>query len=470
MLDLKRCAETSVGEEFAAADLGDIRRTRRLQRVAERAMQAPAASFPQMAADDSELEGFYRFFNCEDVGFQEVVEPHFDSTVGRMRAAQRPVLVVHDTTDLSFGGLQGRDGLGQTHGKRQGFLLHLALAVLPGEERLPLGACGAVRVCRTEHKNSSRKSSREMWNDPNRESLRWSELLEQVDSRAGDVDCIHLMDREGDNFDLFALLLAKDARFVVRGYHDRTLADGDQLSEQLAALKPKVSREIELSPRPDDGRRRASQKTHPPRQGRFAQISAAGIEVTLRRPRSAHTEEEELTLNAVCVWEAAPPAGEPPVSWVLFTSERIETQEQLLSIVDYYRSRWVIEEFFKALKTGCSIEKRQLESYDALSVALAVFLPVAWRLLLARSLSRAIPNAPATLVATKIQLELLRHKLKLKELPATAEAATLAIAKLGGHLKRNGAPGWQTLGRGFESLLIMEAGWRAALAAGRSDQ
>jgi hypothetical protein len=309
-----------------------------------------------------------------------------------------------------------------------------------------------------------------MWKDPNRESLRWSELLEQVDARASDVDCIHLMDREGDNFDLIALLLAKDARFVVRGCHDRALADGHQLSEQLAALKPMVRRQIELSPRLDDGRPRASQKTHPPRRGRSAVISVAGTEVTLRRPSSAHVAEDELTLNAVCVWEAAPPPGEPPVSWILLTSEPVDTREQLLSIVDYYRSRWVVEEFFKALKTGCSIEKRQLESYDALSIALGVFLPVAWRLLLARSLSRAIPNAPASIVATKVQLELLRHKLKLKQLPPTAEAATFAIAKLGGHLKRNGAPGWLTLGRGLEALLIMEAGWRAAMAAGRSDQ
>jgi IS4 transposase len=50
---------------------------------------------------------------------------------------------------------------------------------------------------------------------------------------------------------------------------------------------------------------------------------------------------------------------------MLYTSEPIDTAEQLLTIVDQYRSRWVIEEFFKALKTGCAFEKRQLESYRA---------------------------------------------------------------------------------------------------------
>jgi hypothetical protein len=155
---------------------------------------------------------------------------------------------------------------------------------------------------------------------------------------------------------------------------------------------------------------------------------------------------------------------------VLYTTEPIDSAEQLIAVDDHYRSRWLIEEFFKALKTGCSIEKRQLESYAALSLALAVFLPVAWRLLLARSLSRKVPDAPATIVATETQLHLLRHKLNLGALPETAEQVTLAIAKLGGHLKRNGPPGWLTLGRGFESLLLMQAGWAAAIAAGRSDQ
>lgn len=77
----------------------------------------------------------------------------------------------------------------------------------------------------------------------------------------------------------------------------------------------------------------------------------------------------------------------------------------------------VIEEFFKALKKGRSIEKRQLESYHALSVARAVFIPVEWRLSLIRSISRKFPNAPASTVATDVRLHLLKHELKLAVLP-----------------------------------------------------
>jgi hypothetical protein len=54
------------------------------------------------------------------------------------------------------------------------------------------------------------------------------------------------------------------------------------------------------------------------------------------------------------------------------------------AVVDAYRARWVVEEFFKALKTGCQIEKRQMETYEALRIALALFLPIAVRLLALR--------------------------------------------------------------------------------------
>lgn len=243
-----------------------------------------------------------------------------------------------------------------------------------------------------------------------------------------------------------------------------------QRNTQLEHVEPQAHREIQLNERLDNGRRRDRLKSNPARSGRTARVAVAGCTLTLRRSLSAHSKQNEVNLNVVRVWERSPPQGEPPVSWILYTTEPIETSEQLLAVVDYYRSRWVIEEFFKALKTGCSIEKRQLESYDALSLALAVFLPVAWRLLLARSLSRAAPRAPATVVASDIQLRLLQHKLNLTTPLDTAEQATLAIAKLGGHLKRNGPPGWLTLGRGLESLLLMQAGWTAAMAAQRCDQ
>jgi hypothetical protein len=152
-----------------------------------------------------------------------------------------------------------------------------------------------------------------------------------------------------------------------------------------------------------------------------------------------------------------------PIDWTLLTQEPIDTAEQILKIVDYYRGRWMIEEYFKALKTGCSFEKRQLESLATLLNALAIFVPVAWRLLLLRGMARSHPTVPATIVLTEPQIAVL-HAVTKKPLPhdLNVEQALLAIAALGGHIKNNGQPGWQLLGRGFRKLLNLEEGWTAA--------
>jgi hypothetical protein len=109
---------------------------------------------------------------------------------------------------------------------------------------------------------------------------------------------------------------------------------------------------------------------------------------------------------------------------------------------------------FKALEAGCSNEKGRLETYHVLRVALSMFIPVAWRLLLARSISRATPSAPSSTIPNDVQPDL-EHRFDRAERHQTAFRATLAIGKLGAHLKRNGPPGWQTLGRGFDALLLM---------------
>jgi hypothetical protein len=423
-----------------------------------------------MVADDSELEGVYRFLGNEEVEAEQILEPHVVATLQRAREAKF-CLVVHDTTDFRFGGEHRRDGLGHINShKQQGFFAHFALALLPGEDRVPLGVCGLLRHSRLIRKGTRRKSWWEMCKDPTRESLRWGQLVGQVEERRKGFECIHLMDREGDIYDLMAQMSRINARFVVRASHDRALSEGGRLHQHLEQLQPRAYRSINIAPRADDGRSESSKQKHPPRKGRAAQIAVAGTRVMLRRTLPARASETELAVNVVHVREVSPPRGQPAVSWVLYTTEPIETPEDLLAIVDHYRSRWTIEEYFKALKTGCKLEKRQLESYHALSNALSLFVPIAWKILLARSLAHAAPNAPASALLSSTQLQLLTAHLALDQPPPTAERAALAVAKLGGHLRRNGLPGWQTLGRGFERLFWMHAGWLAANPPRRSDQ
>jgi hypothetical protein len=171
-----------------------------------------------------------------------------------------------------------------------------------------------------------------------------------------------------------------------------------------------------------------------------------------------------LPVNIVAVREVNPPLDDEPVEWLLITTEPVETEEQILKIIDFYRGRWVIEEFFKALKTGCAFEKRQLESWHTLQNALGLLIPIAWSLLRLRTVAREEGRTPARAVLTDLELEVLRRAstTPLRQRPTTRDVM-LAIARLGGHHRSNGEPGWQLLGRGYQDLLMMTAGYRLAV-------
>ena len=468
MRDAERMLAAPIEAEFSTARLGDERRKRRLEHVARSAMHAPQMGFPQMVASDAELEGIYRLLSNEDVRAEDVLAPHISATFDRMQSGGE-CLVVHDTTDFVFRGHSRRDGLGMMWGdEQQGFLAHIAFAVMRGEARLPLGVCALEHVRRFARTGANHGMERQ--SDPDRESLRWERGLRAVEARRDGFSCVHVMDREADIYDVLALATELGARFVIRVTHDRALAEEGRVFDRLNSLEPAVQMKIELTARRDRGRPLAVRKRNPARDGRTAYVALGACRMTLKSPARAHSSLRELSVNVVRVWEPKPPAGQPAMEWRLYTSEPISTPEQMLAVVDAYRSRWVIEEFFKALKTGCSMEKRQLESFHALANALALFIPIAWKMLLARSLCRHAPDAPAATLLTDVQMKLLVHRLQLQRPPESAEEATYVVAKLGGHLRRNGLPGWLTLGRGFEALLLMQAGWNAAVAAQRCDR
>ena len=179
----------------------------------------------------------------------------------------------------------------------------------------------------------------------------------------------------------------------------------------------------------------------------------------------------QIETNVVEVLELNAPEGEEPVHWTLLTNEPVTDEQSLLRVVDIYRSRWLIEEYFKAIKTGCAYEERQLDSAASLLVALALTLVVAWQLLVLRHLSRH-PEAqkrPASTIMAPVMLALLkaatRKSIKWPEEPTIFDAMC-GVARLGGHIKSNGLPGWQVLGRGFEKLLAIRDAVDVALEAG----
>lgn len=458
---------TSIEDEFEEADLGDARRTRRLQQIAGQCAANPSASFPKATRTAAALEGTYRFLNNAAVTAQAVLEPHQECTRARAEQVNGVILVVHDTTVCTFGGDAAREGLGPILSKSgtRGLFAHVALAVLPGEQRLPLGI-GALSTFVRSSEHRGKRSTKSLRADPDNESRRWIELVEMSADHLGDeVECIHVMDREADAFPLLAELASKGHRFVIRATYDRALTERLQetrghlrISDEMSAAEIVLTREVPISKRRKAHSAQA-RRIHPAREHRVAKLEVRAKVLELNDVASRG--KCKLRLGVVDVLETDAPDGISPVHWTLLTNEPIDSPEQVARVIDAYRSRWTIEELFRALKSGCSFERRQLESRHALEVALAIFLPIAWRLLLMRSLSRCESTEPATVALTPSQVAILALRLRRPNAVLTITEAVAAIAQLGGHLKRNGPPGWTVLGRGFDDLLLIELGWLA---------
>jgi hypothetical protein len=462
-------------QEMSSGELGDPRLNERRDRLMAILEQHPDAGFPDACSDDAEVEALYRFLRNRRVSLESVIEPHLVATQQRC-AAVGEVLVIHDTTDMVFAGESQRAGLAPLGNARHGFWLHTALAISADGWRVPLGVLSLMPFIRQTRASGGTLTSRDRIVDSDKESRCWTDGVGVARARIGrEVAAIHVMDRGADSYALFAALLSEDERFVVRLAQDRLVVTAEG-AESLSAAAPQTAmcvRQVTVAPRHAGNRPRRSVRQHPPREGRVATLHVAARAVAVQRPeRLPATVPRSLSVNVVYVWEVAPPPGEEPVLWRLITTEPINTAEQVMRIVDWYRTRWVIEEFFKALKTGCAYEKRQLESLNTLLVALALLAPIAWQLLLLRHLARDAPDAAATTVLSARQLHVLRASpggATLQRNP-TVGAALLAVARLGGHLKQNGHPGWLVLGRGMQKLLWMEAGWAAAEHEGRCDQ
>jgi hypothetical protein len=448
-------------DEVRGANLGDPRRTRRLTEMVRQLAPVPDASFPTAAESDAALEATYRFLRNQAIEPAQILAPHIKRTVERVAQAKR-VIVPHDTTEIRYSG--ERNGLGRLTQSGYGFFAHFALAVTADGRKEPLGVLGLQILSRDTPAKRKRSP------DGENEAQRWAGLAREVGERLkGQAEVIHVMDSEADSFALFASLMSIGERFVIRGKWDRrillSMPGCFRLKEKLGLAEPLLEREVPLSARPKV-RSEKDAKTHPARKARIAKLSFSAVRVTLRNAKTEGSKHapDFLPLNVVNVCEVDTPTGEQPVEWMLHTTEPVDTIEQIAAIVDAYRTRWVIEEYFKALKTGCAFEKRQLESPHALMNALAVFAPIAWQLLRLRTLARDEASRPASDLFSPLRLRLLQSHRNVRLLPsATLRDALLAIARLGGHIKNNGEPGWQVIGRGFEKLLLLELGALLAL-------
>jgi len=378
-------------------------------------------------------------------------------------------LVIHDTTHVELPG-ELRSGMGLTSTGHYGFLAHVSL-VVSRRGQTPLGVPRIETLTRSGEQWSKRKGKRRIVekDNPSRESLRWMRAIDDVEeARADKFDALHVIDAEGDFFELFSAMQEAGARFIIRaGQLSRNVIDSESkrpLRDVAHDVEQRATRTIEISGRkPTMGKAASATKRHPPRRARTVRVAIGATRIEIPCTRYSSMAENSINVNLVRVWETNPEKGQPEIEWVLFTTEPIRTKADLENVIDTYRCRWIVEDFFKALKTGCALEKRQTESYTAMCRILSLLTPIACRLLLLRAALRDAPKAKASALFDTVELKLISEaQVKPAPIPKTIEQALALLARLGGHIKNNGSPGWQTLARGYETLLSLKLGWNIA--------
>ena len=454
-------------EGVSTAKLGDRRLTRRLSEIVASVEQKPDESFPRAMSTVAETEALYRFLRNPRVSYEDVLKAHFSGTIARAKKTSE-VIVVHDSTEVSYASASQDGGFYRLQKSGSyGYLGHFSLCV-SAASGCPFGLVDFQLVERDVDRE--KVSSKARWRDPNKESRRWVRgALRTAERLNAQSKIVHVMDREADSYEILVELNQAKQAFVIRQMHDRRVdePEGFRLVETVDRGETILERDVKLSPRTGNKRPPSARKKHPPRKSRLARLAIKAESVRILRPASLpKSMPEQLSLNVVRVTEPEPPNNEKPVDWNILTTLPVETVAEVERVVDLYRGRWLIEDYFKALKTGCALRKRLPESLKTALTMMAILAPVAWQLLLLRHLERASPTAPATKLFSRERLKVLRRFSKKGTLPprASIRHVLTAIAELGGYLKSNGPPGWQVLGRGFQRLLELEEGWQAAMA------
>jgi len=203
-------------------------------------------------------------------------------------------------------------------------------------------------------------------------------------------------------------------------------------------------------------------RVRPQQPARTAELAVSATRVALRapqRPGCSPGRYPPIQCSAIRVWEIAAPTGVEPLEWLLLCDQAVETFETAHACVVQYATRWFIEEFHKALKSGLGVQRLQLKTAQRLFSAIALLSVVALRLLDLREHLRVAPAQPAEKSGLEaLELEVLR--LQSKRAIKTVQDVALALGRLGGHLNRksDGMPGWQVLWRGMQQLQTIVEG------------
>jgi hypothetical protein len=265
---------------------------------------------------------------------------------------------------------------------------------------------------------------------------------------------MHLMDREGDVYEVLQWVQEVGERAIIRCVHNRRVEAPLRLAHAAVRAQPGLGRVTLTVPR--------SHGT----PARTATVERRALTAPLRPDQAQSPHAWPLTWTLVEGWEPHPAPEHEALHWLLWTREAATTLTEVQEVVRKYPCRWPIEAYHLTLKRGCRIEDLRREKGESLEKAIGMYTSGAARMVALRDRAAQESDAPARGLLREEACAVLVAKLGQGRavLRLTLEQAVWWIGRLGGHLhrRRDGMPGVRTLWRGLRDLTLLVEGWRVA--------
>jgi hypothetical protein len=412
--------------------------------------------------------GYYRFLENENVTISELV--HSLSAQCQQQVSGRHVLAVNDSSEINLQAHVGRlksKQLGVVgNNKDAGFFLHPTL-VLDAASGFPLGLSHLQLWTREFGHASKAERNYPTLAIEEKASFKWlaSAASSQRCLQGGGARLVtHIGDRESDIYQVWARVPDGYNHLLVRACRDRRLFEqSDSLYGFLAQQPVEGTYSVDVL---------ADSRIN--RKARSAWLSVRCAPVNIQRPDKLRADDypDSIQLWAVEAREISPPDDQEPILWRLLTTHRVESVEQALQVIHWYRWRWWIEQLFATLKRdGLDIESTQLASAAAIQRLTILALGVALRTLQLLE-GRDKPDLPVTLAFPPAQQACLQQlaptlegKTQKQRNPYPKKSlpwATWLIARLGGWsgYQSQRPPGIVTLVQGLRKFESIFLGWQ----------
>ena len=416
-------------------------------------VERPGCRIRRLAGSRAQEVRFWRFLRNRAVTAGEMACHAVAGTAARV--AGHDIVVVQDTSELALGGRRARaNGYGPVGkgGALGGLLLHAGLALEVGSGAL-LGLADAQVWNRDEGAVTPRRSRA----TADKESRRWLDTASRASEVLAAANSITVVsDRESDIYEHFACRPA-NVHLIVRACQNRKIKTP---SEDTDALLFGVVDSL-----PEAGRFSTKIPAAPGRKARQAELAVRFSVIELCKPLNgaARNLPKTIALTLVDVREVATPQDGEPIHWRLLTTHPVNSLGEACRVVDLYRMRWTIEEFFRTLKTaGFDIEQADIGEPQVmvkLVAAATVAAVTVMQLVRARdgTTDRQLADAfeaddQPILEAVSARLEGKTARQKNPHPRGSLAFAAWVIARLGGWTGYYGKPGPQVMRRGLSDF------------------